>query len=47
MGKKWSYIDTSSERYEQWAAHVYEFSLGGIEAIRKKFIQKKEGAHGD
>ncbi len=30
------------ERYEQWAAHVYEFSLGGIEMIRNN-IAKKEG----
>jgi len=38
---------SADERYEQWAAHVYEFSLGGIAAIRKQFMQKKEDALGD
>jgi AcrR family transcriptional regulator len=33
---------SADERYEQWAAHVYEFSLGGIAAIRKQFLPKKE-----
>ncbi|MCG8634469.1 MAG: CerR family C-terminal domain-containing protein [Desulfobacterales bacterium] len=36
---------SADERYEQWAAHVYEFSLGGIEAVRNKI--KKEEPHGD
>lgn len=26
------------QRYEQWVAHVYEFSLGGIEAVRKRHL---------
>ncbi len=36
---------SAGERYEQWAAHVYEFSLGGIEAVRNNI--KKEDTHGD
>ena len=27
---------SAEERYEQWAAHVFQFSLGGIEAVRKR-----------
>ncbi len=30
---------STDERYEQWAAHVYEFSLGGIETIRNKILK--------
>jgi AcrR family transcriptional regulator len=37
----------ANERYEQWADHVYEFSLGGIEAVRNQLLPKKEDAHGD
>ena len=28
------------QRYEQWAEHVYQFSLGGIAAIKKQLKQK-------
>lgn len=28
------------QRYEQWAEHVYQFTLGGIRAIRKQLKQK-------
>ena len=38
---------SADERYEQWAAHVYEFSLGGIEAVRNRTLNKKEKVHGD
>ncbi len=38
---------SADEKYEQWAAHVYEFSLGGIEAIKKQFLQQKEDVHGN
>lgn len=27
------------ERYEEWANHVYEFSLGGIEAVRSNIFK--------
>ncbi len=36
-----------NERYEQWAAHVYEFSLGGIEAVRNNIFKKEENTRGD
>lgn len=32
---------STHEKYEQWAAHVYEFSLGGIKAVRNNTINKK------
>lgn len=38
---------SADERYEQWAAHVYEFSLGGIASIRNQFLHKEEDVHGD
>jgi AcrR family transcriptional regulator len=38
---------SADERYEQWAAHVYEFSVGGIEAVRNNIFKKEENAHGD
>jgi AcrR family transcriptional regulator len=38
---------SADERHEQWAAHVYAFSLGGIEAVRNQTLKKKEDAHGD
>ena len=38
---------SADERYEQWAAHVYEFSVGGIEAVRNNIFKKEEEAHGD
>ena len=38
---------SAEERYDQWAAHVYEFSLGGIEAVKNNIINKKERSHGD
>ncbi|CCK78385.1 TetR/AcrR family transcriptional regulator [Desulfobacula toluolica] len=38
---------SADERYEQWAAHVYEFSLGGIEAVRNNIFKKKENTHGN
>lgn len=38
---------SADERYEQWADHVYEFSLGGIEAIRKNIFKKEENINGD
>ena len=38
---------SADERYEQWAAHVYEFSLGGIEAVRNNTFKKEEESHGD
>jgi len=38
---------SADERYEQWAAHVYEFSSGGIEVVRNNIINKEEGSHGD
>jgi len=38
---------SADKRYEQWAAHVYEFSLGGIEAIRNNTFKKEENIHGD
>ena len=31
---------SADERYEQWAAHVYEFSLGGIEAVQNRILKK-------
>jgi AcrR family transcriptional regulator len=37
---------SADERYEQWAAHVYEFSVGGIEAVRNNIFKKEEKAHG-
>ena len=37
----------ADERYEQWAAHVSEFSLGGIKALRNQLLQNREGAHGN
>ncbi|THB81842.1 MAG: TetR/AcrR family transcriptional regulator [Desulfobacteraceae bacterium] len=33
---------STDEKYEQWAAHVYDFSLGGIKAVRNNIIDKKE-----
>ncbi len=38
---------STDEKYEQWAGHVYEFSLGGIEAVRKNITIAKEISHGD
>ena len=38
---------SADERYEQWAAHVYDFSLGGIEAVRNNILKKEENIHGD
>ncbi len=38
---------SADERYDQWAAHVYEFSLGGIEAVRNHTLIKKEDVHGN
>ena len=38
---------SADERYEQWAAHVYKFSLGGIEAVRNNIIKNKENTNGD
>ncbi len=38
---------SADERYGQWAAHVYEFSLGGIEAVRNNLFKKEEITHGD
>jgi TetR/AcrR family transcriptional regulator, regulator of cefoperazone and chloramphenicol sensitivity len=31
---------SADQRYEQWAEHVYQFTLGGIEAIKKQGTQK-------
>ena len=31
---------SADQRYEQWAEHVYQFSLGGIEAIKKQLKHK-------
>lgn len=38
---------STDESYEQWASHVYEFSLGGIEAVRTSILKKEENNHGD
>lgn len=38
---------SADERYDQWAAHVYEFSLGGITALRNNIIKIEENTHGD
>lgn len=37
---------SAGQRYEQWADHVYQFSLGGIEAVKGQCKQEKEGSHG-
>ncbi|WDP90239.1 MAG: CerR family C-terminal domain-containing protein [Desulfobacter sp.] len=37
---------SADERHEQWAAHVYEFSLGGIGKVRNQIL-KKESIHGN
>lgn len=34
---------SADENFAQWADHVYQFSLGGIEAVKKKWEEK----HGD
>ena len=38
---------STGERYDQWADHVYHFSLGGIEAVKHNFVKNKENTHGD
>ena len=38
---------SADERYEQWATHVYEFSLGGIEVLRNNILKKEENTHGN
>lgn len=40
---------SADQRYEQWIEHVYQFSLGGIEAVKNQ-LQKEKGkgkGHGD
>ncbi len=36
----------ADKRYDQWAEHVYRFSMGGIEAVRRQ-LHQGEKAHGD
>ena len=38
---------STDERYEQWAAHVFEFSMGGIQAVRNNLSRKEENTHGN
>ena len=38
---------SADKHYEQWADHVYQFSMGGIEAIKKRLTQKQEDHHGN
>ncbi|MCP3939927.1 MAG: TetR/AcrR family transcriptional regulator [Desulfobacteraceae bacterium] len=35
------------EKYEAWADHVFEFSMGGINSIKEKLKKHKEDSHGD
>jgi AcrR family transcriptional regulator len=35
------------QNHEAWAEHVFQFSIGGIRAVKKKLGQEKEEAHGD
>jgi len=37
----------ADKNHEAWADHVFEFSMGGIIALKKKWKQKKEDSHGD
>jgi AcrR family transcriptional regulator len=37
---------SADQRYEQWAEHVYRFSMGGIAAVRRE-LKQEEGDHGD
>jgi TetR/AcrR family transcriptional regulator, regulator of cefoperazone and chloramphenicol sensitivity len=37
---------SADKQYEQWAEHVYRFSLGGIEAVKKQW-KKGEDDHGN
>ena len=40
--------DYSTEKnVEAWADHVFEFSTGGIAALKKQWEEKKETSHGD
>ncbi len=38
---------SADERYEQWAAHVYEFSVGGIEAMQNRIFKEKRDTNGN
>ena len=38
---------SADANYEQWAEHVYQFSLGGIEAVKQKWLPKEENTHGN
>lgn len=38
---------SADERYDQWVDHVYNFSLGGIEAVRNTILKKEEDTHGN
>jgi AcrR family transcriptional regulator len=37
---------SADQRYDQWAEHVYRFSMGGIAAVRRQ-LKQEEGDHGD
>jgi AcrR family transcriptional regulator len=37
---------SADKRFEQWADHVYQFSLGGIEAIKGQWKPREDG-HGE
>ena len=38
---------STDDSYEKWADHVYQFSMGGIEAIKTQWESTKGGYHGD
>lgn len=38
---------SADKRYEIWAEHVFEFSMGGIASLKEQLRKKEEGSHGN